>query len=768
MTRPPELGLLARLARVILRRPGAVVLLTVVPCLFLSSLAPLVPRDLSFVAMLDMDDPIVAGLVEVNDELNLGGRLMLVVQAGSRSLAASAVGQLPQALEPLDEVAFVAVPDESWLKEQAPWIAPRSVFDRWLQQAAGTLDQEEDLWSLAHLLLRRVRGGLSDPGEGFEVVWVQMADDPLNVEMGGADFAVIERATAEALEPLGVTWSWAGVGASSAEDQATVLARLGWMTPLSLLVVLALLLFVEPRPARLLAVAAPLILALGATVGLSGLVLGGLTWVEGLFGILVFGLGVDFALHLVARLRQEQAAGAGFEEALPAALSGAGRGIVAGGLTTAGAFAVVALAPDPVARHLGVSGAIGLVVCLGLMLTLLPALWTLAERRRPGGTARDLRFGVVDRLAATSARRPWLAVAVALVLVCAAVAGYGRFRIETDLRQVFSRSVEGPETAARWSGELGVNPLPWIVVADDVEDARRVTRRFQAHPRFGRVESVATLFPEDLDERVRILEEMKPELDAWLWKVPACARDEGWFWGDPVDAYGTRMMLATAVQAGPPAIRELPADIYGALFSPASGRPLVTAWDADYSWDGRVVREQRLAAWEVDPRAASFATLFELTMAQERPWARGVLLGIGLLVLTVLLVDLRRPADVLMALAPVTVGTTVTFGALCWADVGFNVMTMISVPLLVGLGVDDGIHVVHRLRQQPGEPARAAASVGAAIAMTTVTTCAAVGVMVLSDHPGLESLALVLLVGLPVCLLASVALVPALDRLIGR
>ncbi len=99
----------------------------------------------------------------------------------------------------------------------------------------------------------------------------------------------------------------------------------------------------------------------------------------------------------------------------------------------------------------------------------------------------------------------------------------------------------------------------------------------------------------------------------------------------------------------------------------------------------------------------------------------------------------------------------------------FNILTALTVPLLIGLGVDDGIHVLHRMREDPsGPPERAAAAVGQAIVLTTMTTCASFSVLLFSNHPGLESMALVCAIGLPACLLASVMVIPACATLIRR
>ena len=65
----------------------------------------------------------------------------------------------------------------------------------------------------------------------------------------------------------------------------------------------------------------------------------------------------------------------------------------------------------------------------------------------------------------------------------------------------------------------------------------------------------------------------------------------------------------------------------------------------------------------------------------------------------VLWLDFRNLRLVFLASIPVVLGTATTLGILCWLGVAFNVMTTLVVPLILGLGVDDGIHVVHRIRE---------------------------------------------------------------------
>ena len=98
----------------------------------------------------------------------------------------------------------------------------------------------------------------------------------------------------------------------------------------------------------------------------------------------------------------------------------------------------------------------------------------------------------------------------------------------------------------------------------------------------------------------------------------------------------------------------------------------------------------------------------------------------------------------------------------------FSILLIIVIPLLLGLGVDDGLHVVHRMLEDPDLPAhKAAISVSRAITMTTLTTCISFGVLMFSNHAGMESMAQTLLFGLPVCFISSATLIPACAVLLG-
>jgi predicted RND superfamily exporter protein len=744
--------LLGRLAALVLRRPRFVIVVAVIACLGLGSVALTVPVDLSFAGVIGGDDPAFQRFVELRERMGVASRLLLLLEGPDDDLA-SAAAAVAAALEPLEDVVAsvqVEVPTE-WLEAHAPWVVPDPLFDRWLEAALHPADLERARTLAADFEALR---GQPDPfaRPGARLVVVDLRGDPMDVDIeavvsGNSPYSIVERTTAAALARFDGTWGFTGLGAMAVQDQARTLQTITALTPLSLIAVLSLLIFVERRPLRLALIALPMLLAMCATLGAVSLVFGKLTFNEAFFGMFIFGLGVDYALHLVVRMREERALGRTFEAALTSTIVGAGRGIAAGAITTAGAFSALIWVSDPVPRHMGVAGALGLLFCLALMLSLLPAAWVLLDRKDRTPPPRGvLKVPLVGPIGGWAVRHPRTVVGVAAVLCVAALLGTPRFRSEVDLARIFNRDVPAVGVGDRIEGLFDVHFTPWIVVSDTLAEAQEVHRDFEADPLFTRVVGAGSLFPGRLETRHRRLREAQEELEA-------------------SGAAGAALRAAAA--QGPPEMADLPR-VLRSRIQVADGGFLTLAYVAGEGLDGNKFRESRLHAEAVHPSASGMGAGLEASTMGAAKWGRQTFVLILAMVLMILAVDLRDPRWVMLAITPVLVGGLVTFGILCWFDVGFTVLLVIVVPLLIGLGVDDGIHVVHRMLEDPGlAPEQAAESVGRAIVMTTGTTCASFGVLLFSNHPGMESMAYTMLLGLPLCLLGSMTLIPAMAVLLG-
>jgi hypothetical protein len=118
-------------------------------------------------------------------------------------------------------------------------------------------------------------------------------------------------------------------------------------------------------------------------------------------------------------------------------------------------------------------------------------------------------------------------------------------------------------------------------------------------------------------------------------------------------------------------------------------------------------------------------------------------------------------------LAPVILATIGVFAAMFVSGAVLDPVNLIIIPLVFGIGVDDGIYIAARQRElyDIGEAVRFA---GRALVMTSLTTIAGFGFLGISEYPPLASLGRLATVGLLSCLILSVTLLPALLKLLSR
>jgi len=130
-------------------------------------------------------------------------------------------------------------------------------------------------------------------------------------------------------------------------------------------------------------------------------------------------------------------------------------------------------------------------------------------------------------------------------------------------------------------------------------------------------------------------------------------------------------------------------------------------------------------------------------------------------VLVLLWIDFRSLRHSLLAMVPLAIGFAMMCGCLGWLDIPFNPANLIVLPLILGIGVDHGVHLVHLWRQQRGRFALGDATT-VAVLLTASTTTASFGALILARHQGLQSLGQALTLGVTTCLAASIVFFPAL------
>jgi predicted RND superfamily exporter protein len=123
----------------------------------------------------------------------------------------------------------------------------------------------------------------------------------------------------------------------------------------------------------------------------------------------------------------------------------------------------------------------------------------------------------------------------------------------------------------------------------------------------------------------------------------------------------------------------------------------------------------------------------------------------------------RRPTEMLLVLAPLMLGAALTCASMVLLGISFNFANVIVIPLLLGIGVDSGIHLVHRADiGTEGEGGLLGTTTARAIFYSAATTVASFGALAFSAHRGISSLGVVLVIGLVFTLVCTLIVLPAL------
>jgi preprotein translocase subunit SecF len=120
-----------------------------------------------------------------------------------------------------------------------------------------------------------------------------------------------------------------------------------------------------------------------------------------------------------------------------------------------------------------------------------------------------------------------------------------------------------------------------------------------------------------------------------------------------------------------------------------------------------------------------------------------------------------------LAMLPVVVGTVWLVGLMGHFEIPFNPANIMTLPLVAGIGVTSGIHILNRFSEER-VPALLSKSTGKAVLVSGLTTIAGFGSLTLAEHQGIQSLGYVMSIGTATCMISALTFLPAVISLLMR
>jgi uncharacterized protein len=496
------------------------------------------------------------------------------------------------------------------------------------------------------------------------------------------------------------------------------------------------------------------------------------------FAAVLVGLGVDYCIHGGTRFEEASRAGLGPRAALDRAVATTAPAILTSALTTAAAFGVLMLSDLRPLAELGAMVAVGMLAML-LATFAVGGPLALILLRRPRRTETSLwrwTGAAVTGLTHAAERRPRATLLIAAALLAIAMPGLLRLRFDTDLRAIrpAEHATVAAEHAVAEAFGLSLDTATVLVEGSSTDEAFAASRRAADELReaLGAGASVESptdwiLGPGERAARLAALAELPLVEAADRFEVELRAvglRPEAFSVG-----LGALRELGHGRDPAAPLEEDLPSFVRESVHLEPDGGALLALHVrlAPGTESELPAIQDVLSRAGVTARVASTrAVAAELGALAVRDGRRlGALAGFAVCVLVLLRFG-GRWRLAWRSLVPVLYGATLTLGFWGLLDARLDLVSVAVLPILFGIGVDNGLHVVHGAARD-GDLGGATRVAGRAMVLTALTTAVGFASLLLSSIPGLRRGGALVAVGVVVCVLATVTLLPALGSLRG-
>jgi len=659
--------------------------------------------------------------------------------------------------------------------------------------------------------------------------WVLVVDPVLDFDSlfaASRPMSEIRRLAAEAeLDPNhGIRVRLTGNPVLNYEEMNGLLWDIGLGGVITFFVVLIVLWRALHSPRLVIAAVVTLLVGLIWTGAFAAAAVGALNLISIAFGILFIGLGVDFTIHIgmayADALRNDPEHAGVHSRALDFAIRKVGSSLVICTITTATGFYVFIPTDNLGVAELGLIAGTGMIINLLLTTTLFPCLLSTVCRLDP---ERDLKRSMSFENPWWSAltRKPGIVSGIALVLFGLGVWQAMQVTFDANVVRMRDPETESVQVFNEMLVEAGQrSPWPMDAIAPDLESATRIARELEELEVVDLALSLADYIPSDQEEKLEILEDIGflldvPGTDAGTRKRPSTEEqikalrslrdllmDPSIEGNDRVLASSMRALrgsldeflaraeaddhveeallrleeillggltsqldrLRGATFVDPIEMSDLPEQLRKRMLT-EDGRARVQIFPAEVLIEEEAFTRFAREVQAVVPDATGLPMNMIAFAEATRDSFREALLYAMVLISVFLFLLWRRPRPVLLVLAPLLLSNVLTVGVMATFGIAFNFANVVVIPLLLGIGVDSGIHLVHRAEAHAADshPENLLGSTTArAVFYSALTTTASFGTLALSSHRGVASLGVVLSIGMTLTVMSNLIVLPAL------
>jgi hypothetical protein len=510
------------------------------------------------------------------------------------------------------------------------------------------------------------------------------------------------------------------------------------------------------------------------TFGVSYFAVGYLNANSAFMGSIVIGNGINFGIILLARYMEERRQGRVNARAIVEAISHTATSTWTAALAAGLSYGSLILTGFRGFKQFGIIGLIGMILCWLSAFTLLPAYLTLLDRISPlvKKGAKLPRARLSELLAKFVARFPLLIWSTALVATLVSLATFTRYTpaiLETDMSKLRNKkSLEsGSAYLSKHLDEIFQRYLsPSVVLPKTREDAIKIAQLLREQKKqqgsaslIASVQMLDDFVPFDQTEKIQVIKDIRRALPPKL--VRRLSDDDQ----DRITEFMTNASLKPVRQTElPPLIISKFTERDGTLGKMVLVEPPLTHGTSEGKDIIHIVKELREIADSVQPGtpiAGSLAIVADMVESISHDGPRATLFAFLAVIILVIFLFRNIPA-IALTLFSLILDVLWLAGIILGFGIKINFLNFIALPITFGIGVDYGVNIFQRYREEGGKNIIAVIRhTGGAVGLCSFTTIVGYLSLLIAGNQGFVSFGVLAVAGELTCVFAAVVALPA-------
>ncbi len=617
--------------------------------------------------------------------------------------------------------------------------------------------------------------------------------------------------------------AFTGMPAHVLAETETIYSDVGRAGIISTILVVIILFFGFGSVRKMIIGVVPLACGMVITLGVISMTLGRLNLISSAFLAVLFGIGIDFGIYLIRRTEEELGNGLSNEEAVHKAVVLTGKGIITGGFTTGLAFLAIVLSDFTGYSELGIVAGLGVFIVLIVTLLMMPPILIhyKVEPRQD-----DVEPSIPSAVSARKGRTLWLILVPSILVTLFSV--YAAFNIKMDYNvlKLLPRNTESTQYNIKMEQNSNYKSSIAFITTKDYNELKQLSEKLKKLSTISRIDSMAEVIPDRQDEKIKIIRKYKnyfhnfgipyypstaapSEYAASLTEISnflADAQEDAFAAGHAnlvdnlekaivsIDTVADQFKgenRAFAVKRTSNFEKELYHNInklteviqdwlnvksfsetdlspeFANHFKSPNGTYVIYVSPSGDIWNLKFLDKFVSELRSVSKAVTGFPVTHRVYV---RLAARAIIEAVifsFIIVILLLALDFRRINAVILSLVPLMVGMIWLQAGVYIAGISYNVANIAGLPLLLGLGVVYGVHIVHRWLENPRITAFAAShTTGRGVSFAAFTTISGLLSIVFARHGGVSSFGIILLMGIAFCLITALFLLPTIIDLL--